>query len=350
MRRFLIFLLIIGGIGAAGWYSGSRAPIDEIAIAQDRTGLDLTPLEMHKGDLVLSAVFAGPVDGPPVILLHGFPEFWFSWHQVMKPLADAGYRVVAPDLRGYNRSSRPADAQSYTMQAFGDDIIALMDANGWDDAYVAGHDVGAGVTWRLVFDHPDRIRKAVMFSASHPMAWAAAQPEDDDESISWFRDFFKLPFLPELVARSGDWWLLSKNLTDTSAPGTFNAEDLDIYKSAWARDNAISTMIGSYRANQTLSPNMPSDGKPAVPVKFFYGDGDAFTPAASARKTGDYIGAENVNIWEGVSHWIPAEVPERAAAELIAFFVEAPAEASTEEAPTEVSAEETEIEEAATEE
>jgi len=319
MRWFFYLLIIFVAVGAAGWYSGSTAPIDEIAIAEQRTGVDLDSQIVDLGGIKLHVVSAGPEDGPAVVLLHGFPEFWFSWHQVIKPMADAGYRVLVPDLRGYNRSSKPADIQAYSMDDFGGDIIALLDTLGIESAYLAGHDVGGGVAWWLTFEHAERFEKAIVFATAHPLAWRDAPPEEDNESISWFRDFFKLPFLPELVSRSGNWYLLSRNLQETSAPGTFSDEEIDIYRAAWARDNAISTMINSYRATH-LPADMPSDGQPIVPVKYYFGEKETFIPRAAALATANYIGEANVIEMPGVSHWIMVEEPEATAQAMLDFF------------------------------
>jgi pimeloyl-ACP methyl ester carboxylesterase len=312
-------MIAIVGLGWAAWRSGDRPPVDEVAIAEARLGIDLEARMLPTGAATLHVVFAGPEQGPPVLLLHGFPELWYGFHGVMGVLARAGYHAIAPDLRGYNRSEKPADVEAYAGPGFAADALGLLDALGIERVFLVGHDVGGAVAWRLVFEHPERVRRAVIVSAPHPQAWQRANPRDDPGSISWFRSFFQLPFLPELVARAGGWWLLTRNLRATSRPGTFEGETLTVLHSAWARENAISTMIDVYRA-RFVPAELPPDGRPKVPTKLVWGGKEAFFPAAGARVTGEFIGSENVVELPEASHWIPFEEPERLGAILLEFF------------------------------
>ena len=242
----------------------------------------------------------------------------------MGVLARAGYRVIAPDLRGYNRSDKPPGVEAYSGDAYARDVLGLLDALGIERAFVAGHDVGGGVTWTLVLFHPERVRRAVILSAAHPSAWARATPQDDPESISWFRSFFKLPFLPELVSRAGGWWLLTRNLQRTSRPGTFEGETLSVFQSAWARDNAISTMINVYRTGFRRGP-LPGDGRPTVPVRYIYGRHDAYIPHEASRITAELLGDGAAIELPENGHWLLLEEPERIGALLVEFFAQEPA-------------------------
>ena len=178
----------------------------------------------------------------------------------MAILARAGFRVAAPDTRGANRSGKPSDAADYTDQRFVHDVVEILDQLGWQRAYLAGHDVGGGTAWQLAFEAPERFRAAMIFNVPHPLAWENARPEDDSESVSWFRGFFRLPFLPEMVSRAGDYWLLSYYLRNTSRPGTFTPEELDVYKSSWAFEQSIGSTINSYRAPATELQGLTSHG------------------------------------------------------------------------------------------
>ncbi len=318
MRRALLVLLILAGGAWLAWQSGEREPVDVIALAEAATGIAIESRMIDVGDVTLHVAMAGPVDGPPVILLHGFPEFWYSWHPQLAELARAGFRAMAPDLRGYNRSDKPADSALYTQDHFVDDVLGLLDALGAENAFIAGHDVGGAVAWRLVLLHPERVRGAMIFNAAHPLAWVRGRPEDDAETISWFRTFFRLPWIPELVARSGDWWLLSRNLRDTSRPGTFEDPVLDVYKAAWSRDNAISTMIHVYRAG---SDDVPEErAETTVPVRVVWGRNDAFFPPAAATLTAEMVGPEAFVEVPAASHWILIEEPELTGREMVDFF------------------------------
>lgn len=320
LRVLALVALVIAVAAGLAWRSGHRAPFDEVALAERRLGIPLDSRRIDTGEVTLHAVFAGPADGPPVVLLHGFPEFWFSWHRQMAALAAAGFRVVAPDQRGANRSDRPPDRSRYAGQHLRADLLGLLDALGWEDAYFGGHDVGGGVLWRLVYLNPERVRAAVIFNAGHPGMWSEVSPDDDPDSISWYRSFFRLPFLPELVGRSGGWWLLSRNLRATSRPGTFDDAELAIYQAAWARDNAISSMINSYRSEWSELGELPA--VPPVPVRLVWGEHDAFQPLAAARLSERHLEPGAVLYVPEAGHWILLEEPELTSRAMIEFFRE----------------------------
>ena len=313
--------IAVTGLVWAAWRSGDRPPVDEVAIAEARLGIDLESRSVATGAAALHVVLAGPEAGEPVLLLHGFPELWYSWHGVMGELARAGYRAIAPDLRGYNRSEKPAGAGAYTGAAYARDVVGLLDALGIERAFLAGHDVGGGVAWRLAFERPERVRRAVILSAPHPFAWERASPSDDPESISWFRTFFRIPVLPELTSRAGGWWLLSRNLRRTSRPGTFEGETLAVFQSAWARENAISSMLGVYRAEWGPTA-LPDDGRPGVPVRFVAGGRDAYIPRAAVEVTAGVLPQGAVVELPEASHWLLLEEPEQVGELLIEFFRE----------------------------
>ncbi len=281
--RSMIAVGVLVGLLALVWISGNRDTVDEIEAASAKTGIAFESEMIAVGDLRLHVALAGPRQGPKVILLHGYPEFWYTWHAQMASLARAGFRVAAPDMRGTNRSDKPTDPAFYTGWHLADDVIGILDALGWQKAFLAGHDVGGGTAWQLVFDQPERFHAAMIFNTAHPSTWSQIRPEDDDESVSWFRTFFQIPFLPELVGRAGDWWLLSYYLRTTSRPGAFGDEEMALYKSSWARDRASRTMINTYRAPNTPIRRMTADGRPTIPVRIIWGDRDAFIPLAGAR-------------------------------------------------------------------
>jgi pimeloyl-ACP methyl ester carboxylesterase len=293
--------------------------VDEVALAEQRLGIELESRIVPTGEVALHVVLAGPEQGAPVVLLHGFPELWYSWHGVIGVLAGSGYRVIAPDLRGYNRSEKPSEIEAYTGVGYTRDVLGLLDALGIERAFVAGHDIGGGATWRLVFAHPERVRRAVILSSPHPRAWERAHPSDDPDSISWFRTFFRLPFLPELATRTGGWWLMTRNLRRTSRPGIFEGETLRVFQSAWARENAISTMIHVYRASP-VPAELPPDGRPTVPVRFVFGGKDAFVPRAAALVTAEFLPPDGVVELPDASHWLLLEEPERIGGLLVRFF------------------------------
>ncbi len=320
MRKLLVFWGILIALIWFGWSSGDRALVDELAVATAETGVAYESVLVEGAEgIELHVVFAGPKDGPPVILIHGFPEFWYSWRKQIAALANAGYRVAAPDLRGYNRSDKPTGRDAYRLETYAADIIALMDGQGWAKANVAGHDVGAAVTWTLAYDHPERLNKVMVFNIA-PFGALEEAYEAGAKSVSWYRAFFRTPFLPELALRSGGYHVLGKQLKEGSAPGAFSDQDVTIYKAAWARDNAISTMLGFYRADGLDGP-APRQG-PDVPARLILASEEAFVPKEAEAPARRYLGDDNVTVWQGVSHWSLQEKPQETATAMIEWFGE----------------------------
>ena len=302
------------------WWSGNREPIDEVAYATEKTGVSFESQKVNVDGVQLHVVLAGPEDGPPVILLHGFPQFWYTWHAQMAALARAGFRVAAPDQRGANRSDKPNDPLEYTARRLTDDVVGILDALGWQQTFIAGHDVGAGTTWQLVFESPHRVHAAIVFNGTHLLLLADTRPEDDPKSVSWFRGFFQLPFAPELVSRAGDWWLTSYYLRSTSRAGTFDDQELALYKSAWARDGSMGAMINRYRAPETPLQRIPPDGRPEVPFRIVWGERDAFIPIERVALNQAYLPEGAIVRWPEHGHWLLDEEPVGTAQEMIKFF------------------------------
>jgi len=320
LKRLAIGLLLLVLVGTGIWFSGGNSDFDEIAYAEQQIGIELESQMVDVGDINLHVVFAGPKDGEPVVLIHGFPEFWYMFRHHIAALANAGFRVAAPDMRGYNRSDKPAGRSAYDFNDYAADITGLMDAQGWERANIVGHDIGARVSWQLVFDNPERLKRAVIFSVGHPLAFQTTEKKSD---VSWYRTFFRLPLLPELLARTVGPSMMADSMRTSSRTGTFSDAELDVYKAAWDREHAFDTMLGAYRNDGAYITTIPEDGRTNMPVLFVYGAQDKFIPSDVAERTKTYLGDDNVKIYSDLSHWILAEEPDMISAEIIGFFDEA---------------------------
>lgn len=316
-KRILIALIAALILLVTIWYSGGQSDFDEVSHARMQITVPLQSKIIDVGDVNLHVVFAGPEDGEPVILIHGFPEYWYMWRHHMESLAQAGYRVAAPDMRGYNRSDKPKGRAAYKFTDYANDITGLMDSQNWEQANIVSHDIGARVTWSLVFDNPTRVKRAVIYSVGHPLAF---ETTTDKSSVSWYRTFFKMPLLPELFSRVGGLSLTAKSMKNSSLEGTFSDTELQVYKAAWDRGHAFDSMIGAYSDLDAKIKNMPQDGVPDMPVLFVYGLEDKFISKDVAERTKTYLGEDNVKIYPDLSHWILAEAPEMAAADILAFI------------------------------
>lgn len=263
---------------------------------------------------------AGPEDGPLVILLHGFPEFWDGWHRQIEPLAEAGYRVVVPDQRGYNRSDKPDGVDSYHIATLAADVVGLIDAAGRETAAVAGHDWGAAVAWWLALGHPDRIDSLTAVNVPHPTVM-----EDTLRSSwsqlrkSWYMFAFQLPVLPEAISTANNCRALQRGLTESSRPGTFSATDLQRYRKAWTQPGAVTAMINWYRAMGRYRPRPPQQ-QVSVPTLVMWGQQDEFLESAMAEESLDYCDDGRLVTFPPATHWVLHERPEETAEELLAHL------------------------------
>ena len=150
----------------------------------------------------LDAMAAGPKDGPVAVLLHGFPEFWYGWRKQIEPLAKAGFRVIVPDQRGYNVSSKPRGVASYALTELVSDVIAMADELGQKQILLAGHDWGAAVAWGAALLHPKRIAKLAVVNVPHPSVMRRFLTTQPRQILrSWYIFFFQIPWLAHLFCR-----------------------------------------------------------------------------------------------------------------------------------------------------
>src|SRR6185503_11775253 len=196
------------------------------------------------GDVRLHYVEAG--DGPLVVLLHGFPEFWYGWRQQIAPLVEAGFRVVAPDLRGYNLSSGPDGFASYTADKVAGDIRGLIRELGAESAMVVGHDWGGSVAWTLAMNHPEVVDRLVILNAAHPRKLNEGLHSPRQLLRSWYFFFFQFPKWPEHHARARNWRFFKRFLRDARPP--YADEELERYVEAWSEPGASTAMVDYYRA------------------------------------------------------------------------------------------------------
>jgi pimeloyl-ACP methyl ester carboxylesterase len=207
----------------------------------------------------LHTALSGPLHGEPVFLLHGFPEAWFGWENQIEPLVKAGFRVIVPDQRGYNLSSKPDGVEHYQMNLLVDDILGLADGFGIDRFYLAGHDFGAMVSWSLALHAPERVKSLVIANVPHPAVFKSYLRSHPAQMLkSWYAMFFQLPGLPERFVRAGNWKFLIRAL-----PKHWQESEYDRYREAWNQPGAISAMINWYRA----SLGRPKSPGPASPVQ-----------------------------------------------------------------------------------
>jgi pimeloyl-ACP methyl ester carboxylesterase len=280
----------------------------------------LENISFQNSDVTLHAVAAGPRNGPVVVLLHGFPEFWYGWHKQITPLANAGFRVIAPDQRGYNLSSKPAGVASYALAELVSDVIAIADQLGQQKIFLAGHDWGAVVAWSTALLHPQRIAKLAVLNVPHPSVMRRFLSAHLRQMLrSWYIFFFQLPYLPEALFSSFNFRIGTRSLLDSSRPGTFSPEDLAQYRVAWSQPGALTAMINWYRALFRVRTKFP-DRTVRVPTRILWGEHDAFLLTEMAHESLRYCTDAELFTFAGATHWLQHEEAARVSQLLIDFF------------------------------
>ena len=209
--------------------------------------VELTHRYADLGDVRVHYVEAG--EGPLVLLLHGFPQFWYEWRHQIPSLVEAGFRVVAPDMRGYNLSDKPSGVRAYRLELLARDVERLILACGERTAVVVGHDWGAIVAWIAAMRHPGRVGRLAILNVPHPARFPDVLLSPGQLLRSSYVLFFQLPGLPEEVIRAGDFALLRSALRrDPVRAGAFTAEDIERYVRAMARPGALTATLNYYRA------------------------------------------------------------------------------------------------------
>ncbi len=270
------------------------------------------------GDIETTASLAGPLDGQPVLLLHGFPDDRHGWDRQIIPLAEAGFRVIALDQRGCGEAGSGASIRSYAISSLVDDAEAALDALGVERAHLVGHDWGGVVGWTAAIENRRWLDRLVIVNVPHPAVFARfVRTHPSQLARSWYMAFFQIPRLPELVLGASDAALLSRVLTASSIRGAFSAADLDRYRMMWSTPGRIGGMLDWYRAaRKGLIPS----GRVSVPTLIVWGDRDVALDGRMADRSVDMCDDVRLVRLEQASHWPHRDEPDRVNRLLIGFF------------------------------
>lgn len=272
--------------------------------------------QFQRGDLVFDVRDRGPEDGEAVVLLHGFPETAASWDGVVAPLAEAGYRALAPNQRGYSPGARPTGRRSYVASELAGDVLALADAAGVDRFHVVGHDFGANVAWTLAASHPERLLSLTAVSVGHPRAFVRAMTHSTQALRSWYMFAVQAPGLPERAMLARDGRLLRTLLMRSGLEEDVAARFLEHMR----QPGALRAALDWYRA-LAISPTDVA-GPVAVPTLYVWGDRDAFVSRTAAYDTGRHVtGPYRFEVLEGATHWVPEHDAERLAPLVLAHVL-----------------------------
>jgi pimeloyl-ACP methyl ester carboxylesterase len=261
--------------------------------------------------------------GPLVLLLHGFPEFWYSWRHQLPALAALGYRAVAVDMRGYNLSSKPTQTSNYHVDHLADDVAALIEALGYRDAILIGHDWGAIVAWFTAMRHPSRVRRLVVMNVPHPahyerMLFAPAQLRR-----SWYIFFFQLPEVAERYIASHDYRYVRRMLLRTPRnPHAFSAEDIERYVEAMRQPGAARAVVSYYRMLLRMGPigARRRMRRIEVPTLVLWGVHDHFLGREWSAPPRHWVPNCEVAMLDDASHWVQVDRPDEVNRRLARFL------------------------------
>lgn len=270
--------------------------------------------------LNLHVVDAGREGDPLLILLHGFPEFWWAWRLQIAPLVEAGFHVVVPDMRGYNLSDAPEALSAYRLHILADDVAALGAAFGADRFDLVGHDWGGVVAWAVAGRHAERLRRLVIMDAPNPDVWGGQALEHPTQMLrSAYVGFFQAPWLPEATLAALDFAGMKTMLARSAHDGAFSDDDLERYAEAWSRPGVLTAMLNYYRTLRER-PRPETPVRIRTPTLILWGEKDAFLEHHVARAALDLCDDGRLTIVEGATHWLHLEQPDRIAAEIAAFL------------------------------
>jgi len=264
------------------------------------------------GEVLLHCITAGPENGPLVLLLHGFPECSITWRKQLPALAAAGYRAVAPDLRGYGDSDKPRGVAAYRLEKLAQDVSGLIAALGRSSAHVVGHDWGGYIAWHFAMWHPQQLGKLAVLNIPHPQQMRRALRTLRQLRRSWYFFFFQLPWLPERSVRQ------SLRRLFRSTPARRDAYDEQTIETIARALRDPTGPINYYRAAARYrSPRWQVIDKPALVI---WGEPDRWLGSEMAQPDPRWVRDARLERIPGTSHWVQADAPDRVNELLLSFL------------------------------
>jgi pimeloyl-ACP methyl ester carboxylesterase len=280
-------------------------------------GVPLAHGHAQVGETGIHYVEAG--EGPLVVLLHGFPEFWYSWRDQIPALVRGGFRVIAPDLRGYNDSSKPPEIDAYRIVCVVQDVAGLIVQSGEMPCALVGHDWGGVVAWLLPMLHPSLVRKLIIANSPHPVPLARELKHSKAQKLRMaYQLFMQIPRLPEFVMRRFRFAALRTLLRRA---GNFDSRELEEYVEAWQKPGALRGMTNYYRAlrrhRRELRPLIrPID----IPTLLIWGERDPVFTRATTENFHDYVPDLRIERIADAGHFVQSDAPDRVNRVLIDFL------------------------------
>lgn len=285
-------------------------------------------VEVQPG-IALHCAETGTTGAPLIVFLHGFPEFWYTWKEVMPAFADS-WHAVAPDLRGFNLSSKPDDVRAYRAPELIADIDGLIRGLGHERAVIVAHDWGGAVAWSFAIAMPQRVSKLVILNAPHPVPFARLLADDPaQQAASAYMNWLRRPG-SELALAADDFALLDRFLVGAHPAPWFDAPTREVYHAAWSQPGALSGGIAYYRASPLYPPVGDDPGAkrlhldPAqftlrVPTLVLWGERDQALLPSLLDGLDTLVPDLRIERLPACSHWLTHEAPGEVAARIRAF-------------------------------
>jgi pimeloyl-ACP methyl ester carboxylesterase len=281
--------------------------------------LSVTDRTSDAGGITIHYVEAG--SGPLVVLLHGFPEFWYSWRNQIPSLAAAGFHVIAVDLRGYNESSKPPSIDAYRLPELTKDIAGLIRQTGEGPCIVAGHDWGGAVAWMTAMLYPELVQRLIILNSPHPVAYLREMRHSARQK--WrakYQLLFHPPKLAEFVLRRFRYAILRRSLARN---GSFTPDEIERYVEAWAKPGALTGMANYYRATRLRKGLRGMMRRIDVPTLMIWGDLDPFFTPETLTGFAEYVPNLRIEHIPDSGHFVQTDAPVKVSDLMIAFSREA---------------------------
>jgi epoxide hydrolase 4 len=249
--------------------------------------------------------------GELMLMLHGFPEFWYSWRHQIKEFSE-DYKVVALDLRGYNDSDKPAEPSAYVMSEFLADVKGAIEALGYGTCILVAHDWGGAIAWQFAYAYPEMVSKLIVMNLPHPAKFSEGLRTPQQLLKSWYIFFFQIPFLPEWSFAFNDYGAIASAFTSWAIDkSAFTKADIEAYKDAAAKRGALTAMINYYRNIFQTGVMSPRSWEAIeIPTLMIWGENDAALGKELTYGTDAYVKDLTLKYIPNCSHWVQQEQPK----------------------------------------
>lgn len=285
--------------------------------------MDIT--HIYNGPIGLETRHAGPVDGEVVVMLHGFPECWNTWKHQIPVLAEAGYRVYAPNMRGYGLSSKPDEVDDYHVDKLIQDVDAIRRLSGAKKIHLVGHDWGAVVAWWYALNKPEHLASLSILNVPHPAAFLKVLKSKPAQLLkSWYIFYFQIPYLPELTVPFNKFFFFRNVLNRTSNRGSYDKSDFAELQKHWSIPGSLKAMINYYRSAIRSQPKPPNGNTVDTPTQILWGEHDLALTLEMAHLSEKYLTNGTLTTYPDATHWLAHDKPDEINQRLLSHFAAHP--------------------------